>query len=145
MLDQVATIFENKEEMLKKLKKKSYETYMKDFREKHGHFFREMTDAMREAEDKDKMAEEIADIFIGAVKETFETKGKIKGRLQADLNFFMIYYVFPAILMTENEYAKQIADVLCEKWGKTFKDSKIGYTTYDELYKGFQDKILGIF
>lgn len=145
MLDQIADIFDQREEMLRKLKKKSYETNMKSFREQHGHYFREMMDYMREAEDKEAACDEIATAFTDAVREKFAINGKIKGRLQADLNFFMIYYVFPAILMTENEYAEQTTKTLCEKWGTTFKDSKIGYTTYDELYKGFKEKIFGIF
>ena len=34
-------------------------------------------------------------------------KGKIwTGAIQTDLNFFMIYYVFPAILLTEHDDAK---------------------------------------
>ena len=32
--------------------------------------------------------------------------------VQTDLNFFMIYYVFPAILLTEHDDAKLIADHL---------------------------------
>ena len=62
-----------------------------------------------------------------------------------DLNFFMIYYVFPAILMTQSDNAKMMADTLCETWGKSFKDSKIAYTDYDSLYSSFREKIFGIF
>ena len=145
MLDQVAIIFENMDEMLRKLKRDSYESNMKKFREAYGHFFTEMTETMDEADDKDEAAREIADTFVEAVKERFAKKGKIRGRKQADLNFFMIYYVFPALLLTESEYAGQIADVLCAEWGSSFPASKIGYTTYEELYKGFRTKILGIF
>lgn len=145
MLDQVAIIFENMDEMLRKLKRDSYESNMKKFREAYGHFFTEMTESMEEADDKDEAAKEIADTFVEAVKERFAKKGKIRGRKQADLNFFMIYYVFPALLMTESEYAGQIADVLCVEWGNSFSASKIGYTTYEEICKGFRTKILGIF
>ena len=62
-----------------------------------------------------------------------------------DLNFFMIYYVFPAILKRNHEYAKLLADTLCETWGSSFKNSKIGYTDYETLYKAFREKIFGIF
>ena len=91
------------------------------------------------------MAKEISKVFIAAVKERFEKKGKIKGYIQMDLNFFMIYYVFPAILMTQHEEAKLIADTLCEDWGNSFKDSKIGYTDYDTIYNSFKEKIFGLF
>lgn len=57
----------------------------------------------------------------------------------------MIYYVFPAILMTEYKDAKIIADHLRDEWGRRFKDSKIEYTDYDSLYGAFREKIFGIF
>ena len=65
--------------------------------------------------------------------------------VQTDLNFFMIYYVFPTILGTEHEYAKLIADSICSAWGKRFKESQIQYTDYDTLYGSFREKIFGIF
>ena len=62
-----------------------------------------------------------------------------------DLNFFMIYYVFPAILMTQYDDAKLMADTLCETWGNSFKGAKIGYTDYETLHESFKEKIFGIF
>ena len=124
MLERIETIFDNMEPMLKKVKKKQYEENMKAFRQEYNHYFFEMTDYMK-SEKKEVMAREIANVFVSAVKEKFEKKGKIKGYVQMDLNFFMIYYVFPAILMTQHEDAKLIADILCETWGNSFKESKI--------------------
>ena len=143
MLDRIETIFDNMGPMLKKVKKKKYEENMKEFREKYNHYFFEMTDYMK-AEKKEVMAREIAETFVRAVKERFEIRGRIKGYQQIDLNFFMIYYVFPAILMTQHEDARLIADTLCETWGNSFKDSKIQYTDYDTLYQSFREKIFGI-
>ncbi len=145
MLEQVAGMFDNMEDMLKKLKKKSYEERMSVFREKNGHYFTEMTEYVGSAANKEEAVKEIADTFTAAVKERFQVNGKIKGRVQADMNFFMIYFVFPAILLTEHENAKALADGICSKWGEFFKDSKIGYTTYEDLYGAFREKIFGIF
>lgn len=145
MLNQVESIFDNMVAMLKKIKKKTYEPRMEEFRKNYGHYFTEMTEYMDSKEDKAQAAEDIAEAFIGAVKSYAEVKGKIGGRKQADMNFFMIYYVFPAILLTEHENAKDIADAICKKWGKTFKDSNIGYTTYEKLNNSFRNKIFGIF
>lgn len=145
MLEQVELIFDNMEAMLKKIKKNSYEERMKGFREEHGHYFQEMIDYVTTAEEKEAAISVIADDFVGKVQEGFQVKGKINGRKQADMNFFMIYYVFPAILLTEDENADAIAGAICKKWGETFKDSKIGYTTYDKLYNSFRNKIFGIF
>lgn len=145
MLEGVEKIFDEMQPMMKKLKKSSYEKNMFDFREKHSHYFLEMTDYMRKAQNKEKASEEIAAAFVDKVEKNYTRKGKISGRVQADLNFFMIYYTFPAILLTGSEYAKMLADTLCAEWGARFKESKIGYTDYDTLYKGFRDKIFGIF
>ena len=86
-------------------------------------------------------------MFAESVEHEFASSknGRISGPLQLDLNFFMIYYVFPAILMTEHEDAVLIADQIRDEWGNRFKDSKIQYTDYDSLYGAFREKIFGIF
>ena len=71
-------------------------------------------------------------------------KKKIPGYVQSDLNFFMIYYVFPAILMTLSDDSKLIADTLCEEWKSRFKGGQIGYTDYETLHGAFKEKIFGI-
>lgn len=143
MLDNVETVFDDMDAMLKKLKKKTYEERMKKFREEHGHYFLEMTQYSQGNNQND--AEVVANIFVDKIKERFQVKGKINGRKQADMNFFMIYYVFPAILLTNEENADDVASAVCEKWGAVFKNSKIGYTTYEKLYDSFRHKIFGIF
>ena len=144
MLQQVEAVFENMAPMLKGLKKKTYEANMKAFREKNNEFFFEMMDQLKFG-NKEVIARHLSNSFVAAVKQIFEKRGRIKGNQQMDLNFFMIYYVFPAILMTQSEDAKLMADTLCETWGNSFKDSKIGYTEYDKLYESFKEKIFGIF
>lgn len=145
MLDQVEIIFDGMQNMMKKLKKASYEKNMMAFREKNGHFFQEMVQYVEHKEEKEAAAEEIAVVFTDAVKERFSVKGRIGSRTQADLNFFMIYYVFPAILLTESEEKDLVAESICKEWGTKFKDSKIGYADYDKIYNGFRDKIFGLF
>lgn len=145
MLNQVETMFDNMLIMMKKLKKASYEKNMKDFRRNYGHFFEEMTQYVEAAQDKEAAAKEVAVVFAEAVNEKFSVKGKIRPRTQADLNFFMIYYVFPAVLLTESENRDLIAKNIRDEWASKFKDSNIGYTDYDKIYGGFREKILGIF
>lgn len=145
MLNQVETMFDDMLPMMKKLKKSSYEKNMKAFREKYGHFFEEMAEYVEAAENKEAAAEEAAAVFTNAVKEKFSVHGKIRSRTQADLNFFMIYYVFPAVLLTESEDKDLIADRIRKEWAVKFKDSNIGYTDYDKIYGGFREKIFGIF
>ncbi|MBQ8040334.1 MAG: hypothetical protein IJ274_10780 [Lachnospiraceae bacterium] len=144
MLQQVEAMFADMAPMLKGLKKQRYETNMKMFREKNNEFFFQMMDQLK-VEKKEVVAKHLSNSFVNAVKQIYEKRGKIRGSLQMDLNFFMIYYVFPSILMTQSDDAKLMADTLCETWGNSFKDSKIGYTDYDTLYESFKEKIFGIF
>lgn len=120
---------------------------MQQFLGKNQHFFREMTDHMDAAQDKEKAADEIADILAECVEGRFAKgeKKKISSRTQADVNFFMIYYIFPAILKTEHADCRLIADRICAEWKRRFKDSAIGYTDYDSLHESFREKIFGIF
>lgn len=145
MLQGIEIIFENKEAMLKHLKKKSFEKNTKEFLAVHSHYFEEMAEYTAQAEDKEKAAEEIGQCIADAVQKNFANKkGKIDGRTQIDLNFFMIYYVFPNILRS-GEDGQTIAEGVCNVWGKSFKDGAIKYTDYDSLYNSFREKIFGIF
>lgn len=147
MLDNITSIFDDMKNKLKHLKKKSYETNMAEFQKTHGHYFEEMTNRIDTAENKEAAAMEMANLFVDEVAEKYASgkKKQIPQYIQVDLNFFMIYYVFPALLKTEHEDAKLIADSICEEWGKRFKESKIGYTDYETLYNSFREKIFGIF
>ena len=147
MLENIVTMFDDMKNMMKHLKKKNYETNMEKFLQAYGHHFAEMTDYVSAAENKEVAAKEIAACFANEVESKFATgkKNKVPQYIQADLNFFMIYYVFPAILKTEHEQCKIVADAICSEWGTRFKDSKIGYTDYDTLFNSFREKIFGIF
>ena len=145
MLEHVESMFDGMTDMMKKLKKVSYEKNMKAFRERNAHFFLEMTSYVERAENHDVAASETAEAFVSGVRKAFSANGRMKSRMQADLNFFMIYYVFPALLLTGCEYEDLLAKSICGLWGSTFKDSKIGYTDYNRLYEGFREKIFGIF
>lgn len=147
MLDHVEEIFENMKPMMKKLKKKTYKANMEQFLTTYGHYFQEMVTLAEEAEDKEAMTEKIARTFADSVEKKFISpkKGRIENVVQLDLNFFMIYYVFPAILLTEHEDSEMVADHIRDEWGRRFKDSNIQYTDYDSMYSAFREKIFGIF
>lgn len=147
MLESVESMFGNMDSMLKKLKKNSYEANMKTFRRDHGHYIQEMVGFVAQSEDKGQAAAAVGNEFTRKVKEAYQSpkSGKMKSYVQADLNFMMIYYVFPAILLTGHECAKTLADGLCTAWGEQFKEGQIQYTDYDTLYNAFREKIFGIF
>ena len=144
MLDHADMMFDNMKEMVENQQKSSYQKNMEIFREKNGHFFQKMIQYMEQSEDKGAAAQEIADCITDAVKDRFSKRGKINSRTQTDLNLFMIYYVFPAILLTESEDATLIADTMRDTWAAKFKNSNIQYADYDRIYGAFQERIFGI-
>lgn len=145
MPDHVEMMFEGMSVLIKRLKKASYEKNMKAFRERNEAVFREMTDYVDAAENKDAAAKQLAQSFTGRVREIFQVKGKIKSCTQVDMNLFMVLYVFPALLLTEHPEAKRIADAIRDSWRDTFKDGNIDYQDYNAIYNSFNEKIMGMF
>lgn len=150
MLENVSSMFDGYSEMIafKIGKKASYTLAMKEFQERCGHYFTEMTGYTSESDEKDKAADEIAVTFVNAVKERFSGKhgpgkGKISGRKRLDLSFFMVYYVFPAILLTGHPDAELIAQHLQEEWNKEMEQN-LTYTDYDTIRGAFQEKLFGL-
>lgn len=139
-------MFENKSKMLKRLKKQTYETYFAQFQAEYAKQLEEITAYAADASDKQAAITEIGTWFTDGVLRKFASgKKKIPSYVQADLNLFMIYYVFPALLKTGHPDAEQITEGICAVWAECFPGNKIGYTDYDTLYQSFHDKILGIF
>lgn len=144
MLEHLETVFDGMSDMIKNLRKQSYKNNMERFREKNEHFFQEMAQYVEGQDNKEEAAKEAAQIWASAVEKKFSVRGRIKSYTQSDVNLFMIYYVFPAVLLVESEYSDLIARSIRDLWRSRFKDSNIDYTTYDELYNSFQNRILGI-
>ena len=139
-------MFDDMEAMLYRIKKKVYKERMAIFCEKNADTLREMTGFVEQAENKEEAAAQMATAFGDMVQDRFGKRGKISGRSQMDINLFMIYFVFPAILLTQSEYAGLLADAVRDEWRGRFRDSaQINYTTYEEIYSTFQEKFLGLF
>lgn len=146
MLEQAGTMFDDMEAMMDRIKKKVYKERMEIFRGKNADILKEMTGFVESAEDKKESAAQVAAAFADAVEERFGKKGKISGRSQMDINLYMIYYVFPSILLTKSECAEILADAVRDEWRGRFRDSaRINYATFEELCGNFQEKFLGIF
>lgn len=146
MLEQAGAMFDNMEAMMYRLKKKEYRERMEQFREKNRAVLTEMTDFAGQANNRDEAAAQVAKALADAVEARFAKRGKISGRSQMDINLFMIYFVFPAILLTQSECAVPLADAIRDEWRGRFRNSaQLGYTTYEEISSTFQEKFLGIF
>lgn len=166
MLEQAGSMFDDMERMLNRIKKKVYRERMDFFCRKNAQLLSEMTglveqavnqdqaenenqaevENQNEAEKRDEAAAQVAKAFADAVEARFAKRGKISGRSQMDINLFMIYFVFPAILLTESDCAVSLADAIRDEWRGRFRDSaQLDYTTYEEISETFKEKFLGLF
>ena len=156
MLEQAGAMFDDMAGMLSRIRKKIYGERMAYFRQKNELILTEMVrfveqagvqkEEEAQAQKQREAAAQVAKALADAVEARFAKRGKINGRIGMDINLMMIYYVFPAILLTESECAVPLADAIRDEWRGRFRDSgQIGYTTYEELSNTFQEKILGMF
>ena len=137
-MDNIIDFFEDRYVFLRKLKQQTYEENTRAFEEKFGSILDDML--TRSADEADKISRE----FASGVFEHFAKKGKIKGDVLMDLNFCMVYYVFPYLLKNKDKGGEEFAAVLKDKWNETM-GSNISYTTYEDLYSGFKKKLFGFF
>ena len=145
MPEHMETVFDQMPELMKSLKKPKYEANMDRFWTNHRPMFDDMVACVGDTEDQEKVAQRVAERFVDSVIEKYSVRGKLRGRIEADLTFFMIYYVFPAILMTGHFSARDTADTIRDEWSSRIAKRQINYTDYESLQKTFREKIWGIF
>ena len=148
MLENVDKMYDGTILMLKKLnKKKVYEARVASFRENYGAYYDEMLDIMHQSESEGKAAaaKSIADDFTGKVFDRFQRKGKVRDTIKSDITMFTIYYVIPSLLLTGDEDAAVLAEAFKVSWADRFNIPGFGYTTYEELYANFKEKVFGLF
>lgn len=131
----ISKIFESYEPFSRITTKKEYEDRMNTFLTERYAYLKELTEATDAAA--------ASNAFCDGVHEEFKKFGKVRTGELMDLNCFLIYYIFPAILKNEGERAEAICDTLKATWNSRFK-CDINYTDYDSLMGGFKKKILGI-
>jgi hypothetical protein len=91
-----------------------------------------------EAEDLEQAAKD----FCQNCSDAFKKFGKVRGGDLMNMNYFMIYYIFPTIL-EKGEEGIRICDTLRDVWNQHFK-CNIRYADYATLMEGFQTRIFGI-
>ena len=131
----IGKIFERIEPFSKISTKKEYEKYMNIFLSERYVYLKELVEAADVAV--------ASNDFCDGVHEAFKKFGKVRMGDMMNLNYFIIYYIFPAILKNEGEKATAICDALRDAWNTRFK-CNISYTDYDKLMSGFQNRILGM-
>jgi len=142
-MQDITVVFENRDKLMRKLTKKTYEKNMNSFRNERGEIINGLIAELSQSEDKNATAKEIGESLVSQIFDRFQKRGKIKKTAQMELELFMIYYLFPAILLTESEDAKLLCDSIRDAWNQRF-DKSIDYTTYQEMYDGFVTKLFGV-
>lgn len=145
MLENAHEMFDISMTKFNKARKKTYEERMNGFRADNQKYLTEMLDTVAQSDDKEAKAQEISKEFCEDVFNAFAKRGKIRGSRSQDLSMFMIYYVFPALQLTQDENAVMLCDKLLETWRVQFDNPNMGYGKYEDLLSGFKEKIFGMF
>ena len=142
-MQDISDIFENRNKMMYKLSKERYEQNMEEFEAENGQLIRDLLSEVGNSEDREATLQEISTSCVEQIFAKFSKLGRIKKTIQMELELFMIYYLFPAILRTNDENAAVLCDSIRDGWNKRFKKN-IDYTDYDTLLTGFVTKIFGM-
>lgn len=145
MINNMDSMFEGIHILMNRLKKKEYIERMDDFQSKNKEVISQITEYVQTSDDAAKAANEVGVLLCNSVIDKFGKKGKIKSTDQIDINLFMIYYVFPAILLTQDSNATVICDEIRDEWRGRFNNPDFGYMTYDQVCASFNTKLFGIF
>ena len=146
-IDRLLGLFEDRDVYLKRLNKKTYESNMQEFRSMYGPEIDGVLQFVSGSEDIKSAAESVAEDFSRKAFDKYQKRGKIGGTLMMDINFMMVYYVFPYLIGQKGEdtqAAAVTAEVLKDKWNEIL-GCNISYASYEDLYAGFRKKLFGFF
>lgn len=132
----VKEIFADYDYLLKNFKKKQYIKNMQLFRDKWDSI---LSDTVMQ-NDHQTVCEE----FVKQVISIYSRFGKLGKLKKIDLGLFMVYFIFPSILLTQKEGAVDMADCLLNTWN-SMMETNIEYMQYEEIVNNFNDKMFGIF
>lgn len=145
VLSHAGAVCQDYSEKVKAFKRNSYHTLFEEHKAENYAFYTSVKRTLDNAaqEKVEEICGQIADAFIAAHEQALEQAGKKNERfaLQMDKNMFMVIYVIPSIKEIRSARADRLADVICERWRKAFKDSNIMPSDYDSIMQGFRRKL----
>lgn len=145
VLSHAGAVCDNCTEKVRAFKRNSYHTLFEEHKAENYAFYTSVKQVLDNAppEELDSICGQIADAFITVQEQTLEQarRKNEKFSLQMDRNMFMVIYVLPSIKEIRDEKADRLAEVICEKWRGTFKDSNIMASDYDSIMQGFKRKL----
>lgn len=145
MFDATEKMFGKFQLRLGKVKKKDYERIFEGFMGDNRELLCEMLQYISARDDKQEAASEVAKIVYDNMTVQYGKRGKLPKGITIDMSIYLIYYMFPAILKLEDENSKILADALRDEWRVRTKNELFDYTTYEEVHKGFKEKLFGFF
>ncbi len=134
-------LFKDTRRYVGRMNRKQYEKYFTIFTNKYGGFFELAVDYVDQADNKKKASHEVGERIVEAAKLFFakRTDGEFRENVQKHLNTFMVMYVFPCILRTNEKYADLTARGVLEIWNRRKSNGpNIKYADYDSICKGFK-------
>lgn len=139
-----ASLFDEYQQKMKRLKKASYKLNYENMIIGHKDTIMTIADELNGADNKEDTAKQIGKEFAESVYDCFARGSRLSSMKKSDLSFFMIYYVFPAFLDVAGENASLLCDSIRDAWNAKF-GMNIDYTDYETLLGGFKDKLFGLF
>ena len=145
MFDGTYALFDKYGRGLGKVKKAEYEKIFDEFYTQNLPLLKEMLQYIADSSDKDAAAKEVAVNTYNNLTEQYGKRGKIRRNMMIDLSIYQIYYLFTSILKIEDENSTLLCDALRDEWRIRSKNPQFSYTTYEEIHKGFKEKLFGFF
>ena len=145
MFDSTDIMFDKYQRKMGKVKKRDYEIYSEEFMTENRACLEEMLQYVNAREDRQLAAKEVATVLFDNVTRQLGKFGKLRRNTVIDLSIYMIYYLFPSILKLENESSTLLCDAIRDEWRIRSKNENYNYASYDEVYKGFKEKLFGFF
>jgi len=131
--------------MVRAFKRDSYHDLFEKYKADNYAFFMAVKTCIMNTKEEELPSayEEIADIIIQNQEDELSQikKKNDKFSSQMDMNMFMAVFLIPSIKEIGNKRADDLADEICKKWGKQFKDSNIHASDYDSISAGFKRKL----
>lgn len=141
-------LFDDYEILLQKFKKSEYIKNMDVYRNKYEEQLKTLIDAASDVNDPDASKDKYIE-FSKQICKKYSFLNRLGKLKKQDLSLFMIYFIFPAMLLTGkdndcDERSKEACDRLLKAWNDTL-GVNIDYVDYNNILAGFNDKMFGIF
>lgn len=145
VLEHVGAVYRDYEQKVRTFKRDTYHNLFELHKEENYAFYTSIKRTLDNAaeEELEEIYHQIAQAFT---REQEEALGQIRKKnnrisLQMDKNMFLVIYVLPSIKEIQDSKADRLAEVICENWRKSFKDSNISPASYDTIAQGFKRKL----